>query len=126
MNDIYFLEWIAQASGFSEEQLFLQFTKPYIQKEPMGTISERYSYYLNKSNKIDWLMNGFYWDDSFLKPNHEFWSKIDNKWREEIKHLPTEKIWFSKRNFIELWDLYINKKKDIPEKIKVKEKKLKI
>ena len=115
---IYFLEWLSQESGFTENQI-LENMKPSNQKwaniEPYDSIEN----YIFENIEFDYCTQLFSWKNSFLKPDHNFWENINFKW-ETIIDSKNYHIEFS-RYPIKNWKL------KIPfEKIKVKSKKLKI
>ena len=125
-KEIYFLEWLAQASGFTEEQI-LENMKPENQK----WISS-YNKYVNieeyqKKDIYAWVGGLFYWRRSILN-THDFWNEIDEKWKRIYRQFEKNnyKFIFSKYPILN-WKIqkydYKNLKKN---KLKIKNKKIKI
>jgi hypothetical protein len=132
---IYFLEWLAQESGFPKEKLFKQivqelitnYEKKHNKKIKFEEVKNLLFNHFKNNYKSNWLMSAFVWKKSFLKPDYNFWSKIHDKWVE--KYLENEyknkKIYFSEENIDDLLKLTY-KKSDKSDRIKIKKKKIKI
>jgi len=116
---IYFLEWIAQESGFSEDQI-LENMKPENQRWDSNDCILIEEFYKNNIEDIcRWVGKLFSWDKSFLKPGYHFWEKIYDKWYDLVEA--------NKYNFEFSRYPIVNWKIVKPfEKIKIKSKKLKI
>ena len=115
---IYFLEWLSQESGFTENQILENMMPVNQSKEREGkyiSVEEFIEFYEKKF----WLGNLFHWKESFLKPEYYFWENLDDKWY-NIIYSYKYNIEFS-RYPIENWRIMKSTKK-----IKIKSKKLKI
>ena len=131
-KEIYFLEWLAQASGFSEEQI-LENMKPENQKWEFD-ISTYYSlkeYLKSVKIKKDHVAYIFDWKNSFLKSDNLFWAKLSLVWCSLLNEYSEYRIKFSRykidNSSFEIIDkLNTNDMNTDSKKIKVKEKKLKI
>jgi hypothetical protein len=124
-KEIYFLEWVAQASGFDENQI-LENMKPENQKW-ISSINNYYTIedFIEKEIAC-WVSRLFYWDRSILNSLYEFWNKIDVKWKRNF-------IFYKKNNYKFIFSKYpilnwkIQMKSSLKfQKIKIKENKLKI
>ena len=111
---IYFLEWLAYESGFTENQI-LENMKPENQKWIRATPDESINKFLETTSKINFCSKIFKWKDSFLKPNYYFWKNINYKW-EKISDSDKYNIEFS-RYPIKNWKII-----ELPKKVKVKSK----
>ena len=115
---IYFLEWIAQESGFTIDQI-LENMRPENQKWESPDYLLINDFYKNKDDACRWVGKLFFWEGSFLNQEYQFWDNIYMKWSDLVDS-KRYNIEFS-RYPIENWELI----KPV-ETIKVKEKKLKI
>jgi hypothetical protein len=107
MAQIYFLEWLAKESGFSESALLKQMLSYYQKWDPR---SSQFIKHILKFCKFDWLGYAFSWRESYLNNNYDFWLNIDDKWRKLLKEISSEEyknIKFSKKPINE----YLNKNK---------------
>ena len=124
-KEIYFLEWLAQASGFSEEQI-LENMKPENQKwSDKNFIYYSIDEYFDTIDyPEDYLAKIFDWQKSFLKPDYLFWDTIYEKWIKNIKKYRSYKILFTHLK-IDVDSFKLNNLV-LKEKLKIKSKKLKI
>jgi hypothetical protein len=107
MKQIYFLEWLAKESGFSESALLKQMLPKYQKWNDLTPLSFKE---IIAHSKYNWLGSSFNWERSFLKPSFKFWEEIDIKWRNLLKEISLEdykNIKFSKKSIKE----YLNKNK---------------
>jgi hypothetical protein len=124
-KEIYFLEWLAQASGFTEEQI-LKNMKPENQKWSYGLNDSRtylnVDQFIKEKKAIEYMNYLFKWNKSILFAKYRFWQDIDNNWIDliENKDYLGYEIKFS--------NLRINSEifKIEKEKIKIKNRKIKI
>ena len=113
---IYFLEWIAQESGFTENQI-LENMRPENQKWD-SNMNVPIEFFIKDKKNIDrWVGKLFDWEFSMLKPDELFWEDIYDDW-ENILKSNKYNIEFS-RYPIEDWRIIKSKKK---VKVKVKSK----
>jgi hypothetical protein len=111
---IYFLEWLSQETGFTENQL-LENMRPENQRwsyaKPYKSINE----FLETTYENNYCSKIFKWDSSILKSDEFYWKIISSRW---IKLTESNKynIEFS-RYPIEDWKIVKS-----PKKIKVKSK----
>ena len=109
---IYFLQWLAKESDFTETQI-LENMKPENQK--WGEVN----YYKSAKDFVDenynaqeyWLSDLFLWEQSILNPDHDFWSNINVKWEGIVYLLNKYTIEFSKYP-IKNWKIVKETKKD--------------
>ena len=77
---LYFLEWIAHESGFTEDQI-LENMMPANQKwddlKPYTSIEEYHKF--RKYDNNEFIYKLFNWPKSFLEPSYDFWYKIHKK-----------------------------------------------
>ena len=122
-NEFYFLEWLAQATGFTEEQI-LENMKP----ENQGWKNNNNVYYsineFKKKDVYDWIDKIFSWEKSFLNNEEFFWANFSFDWSALLDHYLSKnyRIKFSK---YPIKDWKIQKIKEI-KTFRVKEKKIKI
>ena len=112
---IYFLEWIAEKSGFTENQI-LENMRP--ENQCWEEFYDLEYFTIEEFKKIipeKYLLEAFYWDSSMLKPDELFWEDIHFEW-DELVNSNKYNIEFS-RYPIENWEM-----KTPPKKIKVKSK----
>ena len=114
---MYFLEWIAQESGFTENQILsnMKPSKQRWQKIKYFSITE----FIDSFSIANYVIRIFHWENSFLKPDEFYWDKIHSKWG-KLLYEDEYNIKFS-RYPINNWKIV----KPI-EKVKIKSKKLKI
>jgi hypothetical protein len=129
-KEIYFLEWLVQATGFTEEQI-LENMKPENQKWPRSeNIHHTLLEYLdNVVYTEDYITELFNWEKSMLIPSFFSWEIFRKKWvRTVLKH-SNFKIKFScsviDNNSFKLIRSS-SKSNLISNRIKIKEKKIKI
>ena len=129
-KEIYFLEWLAQATGFTEEQI-LENMKPENQKWSRSknthqTISE---YLDNVIYAEDYITELFNWEKSILIPSFYSWEIFRKKWLETVLKHKNFKIKFScliiDNNSFKLIQSSL-KSNLMSNRIKIKEKKIKI
>ena len=87
MEQIYFLEWLAKESGFSESALLKQMLPKYQKWNDLTPLSFKE---IIAHSKYNWLGSSFNWERSFLKPSFKFWEEIDIKWRNLLKEILCE------------------------------------
>ena len=116
---IYFLEWIAKESGFTENQILenmMPENNKWFDSHKYNSIEE---FLKDKIDSSGWVNNIFYWEESFLKPDYYFWDKIFDKWYNLVK--ANEYNFEFSRYSIENWKIV-----KPTEKIKIKSKKLRL
>jgi len=79
LETMYFLEWLAQESGFTENQILENMRPGNHHKEIIryNSIEE----FLEKTSSAYWIADIFQWSESFLKPDANFWRKMYPKWQ---------------------------------------------
>ena len=120
---IYFLEWLSQESGFTENQILenmMPVNNKWFDLHKYNSIKE---FLKDKIDSSGWVNNIFYWEESFLNPDHNFWSNFNNKWYNLVK-ANEYNIEFS-RYPIENWKI-VKPTEKVKIKIKIKSKKIKI
>ena len=122
LETIYFLEWLAKKSGFSEDQI-LENMRPENQKWDSDDYISIKEFYKN-NNTCKWVNKLFFWEKSFLKPDYGFWIKFYNKWYDLVK--ANEYNFEFSRYPIKDWKLIKPTEPFEKVKIKIKSKKLKI
>ena len=96
-KEIYFLEWLANESNFTENQI-LENMKP----ENQRWDDEKFIYYsINEyldsvDYPEDYMSKIFDWQKSFLKSDYLFWNFFYEKWIDFLKKYRSYKILFSK------------------------------
>ena len=112
---IYFLEWLAHESGFTENQI-LNNMRPENQKWVIEQNFFSIKNFLEKrTGKLNWINYLFNWSESILNVNYYFWRNLSRKW-EYLVESNKYNIEFS-RYPIEDWKIVKS-----PKKIKVKSK----
>ena len=117
-KEIYFLEWLSQASGFTEEQI-LKNMKPQNQKWGRNVYLYKTIDEIKNRSRYEWLHLLFFWKESFLNNSEFFWANIEYDWVALLKQ-------YSSKNYKVLFSKYPILNWKIQKIIKLKFKNLKI